>query len=59
MTKTLAQIGNTKRARIAARIASIKDRATFATFALIAGRQPNDDEYFGSRTRLQLLRKAI
>ncbi len=33
------------------------DIIAFGLFGLIAGRQPNDEEYFGSRTRRELLAK--
>jgi len=45
--------------RIKIRLARIKDSLTFGAFELVAGRQPNDDEYFNSRTRGELLRKAF
>ena len=50
---------STGRNRRKARLARLKDSLTFGAFELVAGRQPNDDEYFGSRTRGELLRKAF
>lgn len=59
--KTLAQLNPslTLRGKIEDSIARTKDKLTFGAFQLLAGRQPSDEEYFGVRTRFQLLRKAL
>lgn len=51
--------GRSLRNRLQARLDHLKDGLTFGAFEAIAGRQPNDDEYFGSRTRGELMRKAF
>lgn len=49
----------TFKGRTLARLTRFRDNLTFASFEMIAGRQPNDDEYFGSRTRGELIRRAL
>ena len=49
----------TRTQRLKTRLTAIRDKLGLAAFRMLKGRAPNEDEYFGSRTLGELLRKAL